>query len=246
MAVAMHQCVLITGASSDIGRAIAFELGSGGCSLGLHYHSNLAAEAGLQERLAQQSCISHLLPYDLTRADNARAMVDDFIARFGRLDVLINLVGPFDYRDLDEVTPESWEEVIALNLHTCFHVAHYATAYLFQTRGHIVNFIFSGAENIKAWPMSTAYCAAKAGVAVLTKSLAATLAPRGVRVNAICPGLVEEGATTAAERQAMAAQIPLGRPVRPEEIAVTVKWLITESPESMTGSFLSVSGAWEY
>jgi NAD(P)-dependent dehydrogenase (short-subunit alcohol dehydrogenase family) len=242
----MDQCILITGASSDVGRAIALQLGSGGCGLGLHYHSNPAAVASLQERLARQNCVGHPLPYDLTTADSARAMVDEFIARCGRLDVLINLVGPFDYRDLSEVTPASWEETIALNLHTCFHVAHYATPHLCRTQGHIVNFIFSGADNIKAWPMSTAYCAAKAGVAVLTKSLAATLAPKGVRVNAICPGLVEEGSITAAERQAMAAQIPLGRPVRPEEIAVTVKWLVAESPESMTGSFLSVAGAWEY
>lgn len=242
----MDKRILITGASSDIGRAVALELSSCSSAIGLHYHSNRGAVATLQERLAEQNCISHLLPYDLTRAKNARDMVDEVIDRFGRLDVLINVVGPFEYRDLNEVTVDSWEAVIALNLHTCFHVTHYTTPYLCKTQGHIVNFLFSGVENIKAWPMSTAYCAAKAGVAVLTKSLAVALAPKRVRVNAICPGLVEEGATTTSERQAMAEQIPLGRPVRLEEIAVTVKWLVNESPESMTGSFISVSGGWEY
>ena len=86
----------------------------------------------------------------------------------------------------------------------------------------------------------------KAGVAVLTKYWATALASKGVRVNAVCPGLVEEGAATEAERKHMAGQIPLGRPVRPQEIAATVRWLVTESPESMTGSLIAVSGAWEY
>ncbi len=242
----MDKRILITGASSDIGHSIALKLGRRNATLGLHYHHNGQAIAALQEQLAEHSCISHRLPYDLTQADNARKMVDEFIDRFGRLDALINVVGPFDYRDLNDVTVDSWHTVIALNLHTCFHVVHFATPYLCQTRGHIINFAFSGAEHIRAWPMSTAYCAAKAGVAVLTKSLAVALAPKRVRVNAVCPGLVEEGATTTVERQSMAAQIPLGRPVRPEEIASTVGWLVYESCESLTGSFIAVSGAWEY
>lgn len=238
--------ILITGASSEIGRSIALELASSGSSLALHCHRNKSALADMQKSLAERGCLSHMMSYDLTRADHAKAMVEEVIGQFGRVDVLINVVGPFLYRDVTQMTPEEWQEIIALNLHTCFNVTHHAEPYLCDTRGHIVNFAFSGVENIKAWTMSAAYCAAKTGVAVLTKSLAAALAPKGVRVNAICPGLVEESSATEAERQSMAEQIPLGRPVRPQEIARTVRWLITDSPESMTGSFIAVSGAWEY
>jgi 3-oxoacyl-[acyl-carrier protein] reductase len=159
---------------------------------------------------------------------------------------VVNVVGPFQYQAITETSPEEWQETIALNLHTCFNLTHYALPYLCESKGHIVNFAFAGVENIKAWPMSAAYCAAKTGIAVLTKSWATALAAKGVRVNAICPGLVEEGTATEAERKAMAEQIPLGRPVRPQEVAATVKWLLTDSPASMTGSLLAVSGAWEY
>ena len=242
----MARSILITGASSEIGRSIALELASGGASMALHCNQNPQAITELQPLLTARGCASHVMRYDLTRPDQAKSMIDEVIGVFDRLDVLVNVVGPFHYRDITEMTPDEWQEAIALNLHTCFNVTHHAEPYLCESRGHIVNFAFAGVENIKAWTQSAAYCAAKAGVAVLTKSWAAALAPKGVRVNAICPGLVEEGAATEAERKRMAEQIPLGRPVRPQEIAATVKWLVTESPESMTGSLIAVSGAWEY
>ena len=242
----MARSILITGASSEIGRGIALELASDGSSLALHCHQNPHVITELQQSLTARGCASRILCYDLTRSDQAKAMVGEVIAEFGRLDVLVNVVGPFHYRDIAEMTPEEWQETIALNLNTCFNATHHAQPYLCESRGHIVNFAFSGVENLKAWTMSAAYCAAKAGVAVLTKSWAAALAPKGVRVNAICPGLVEEGAATEAGRKHMAGQIPLGRPVRPQEIAATVRWLVTDSPESMTGSLIAVSGAWEY
>ena len=242
----MARSILITGASSEIGRSIALELASGGASLALHYRENQRAITEIQECFAARGCASHAMRYDLTRGAEAKAMIEEVVGEFGRLDVLVNVVGPFLYRGITEMTPEEWQETIALNLHTCFNVTHFAQPHLCESRGHIVNFAFSGVENIKAWAMSAAYCSAKTGIAVLTKSLAAALAPKGVRVNALCPGLVEETEATAAERKSMAEQIPLGRPVRPEEIAATVRWLVTESPESMTGSLIAVSGAWEY
>ena len=242
----MARSILITGASSGIGRGIALELASGGASLALHCHRNGRAIAELQESLAARGCASRAMRYDLTRSEQAKAMVDEAVGEFGRLDVLVNVVGPFLYRDIAQTSPEEWREAIDLNLHTCFNTIHHAEPYLCESRGHIVNFAFAGVENLKAWTMSAAYCAAKAGVAVLTKSWAAALAPKGVRVNALCPGLVEEGAATEAERRRMAEQIPLGRPVRPEEIAATVRWLVTDSPASLTGSLIAVAGAWEY
>lgn len=166
--------------------------------------------------------------------------------QFGSLDALINVVGPFVYKDILEVTPEEWLSDVNLNLHSCFHTSHYALDALRQTQGDIANFAFAGVENIKAWPMSAGYCAAKTGVAALTKSFATALAPHKVRDNAICQGLVEEGAISVEEQPHMANQIPYGRSVHPDEIGKTVAWLLWNSPSTMTGSLLTVAGGWEY
>ncbi|MGR9052718.1 MAG: SDR family NAD(P)-dependent oxidoreductase, partial [Gammaproteobacteria bacterium] len=122
----------------------------------------------------------------------------------------------------------------------------YALPALIKNQGHIVNFAFAGVENIKARPKSAGYSAAKSGVVALTKSLAVALAAHKVRVNVVCPGLVDDDDIGAEERREMAAQIPYGRPVYPREIGDTVAWLLWQSPETMTGSLVTVSGGWEY
>ncbi|MGR8978669.1 MAG: SDR family NAD(P)-dependent oxidoreductase [Gammaproteobacteria bacterium] len=238
--------IVITGSNSDIGLAVSRALAEKEAQLVLHYHSNREKAGQLSESMNAAGCKYSLYRGDLTNPGKAKALIGHALDRFGRLDALINIVGPFVYKSILEVTPEEWLADINLNLHTCFHTSHYALDELRRSRGHIINFAFSGVENLKAWPLSAGYCAAKAGVAVLTKSLAAALAPDKVRVNAICPGLVEEGHISAEERRQMAGQIPCGRPVRPDEIGKTVAWLVYDSPEIMTGSLLTVSGGWEY
>lgn len=238
--------ILITGSSSDIGIAVAKALAEQPCRLALHYYSNRPKAEALKAWLDEKQIPNRLFRYDLTQPHHAEALVAEALQQFASLDVLINVVGPFVYKNILEVTPDEWLNDINLNLHSCFHTSHYALGALRSAQGHIVNFAFSGVENIKAWPMSAGYCAAKTGVAALTKSLAVALAPYKVRVNAICPGLVEEGQISAEERQQMASQIPYGRPVQPGEIGKTVAWLVWNSPETMTGSLIAVSGGWEY
>lgn len=237
---------LVTGASSDIGRAVAIALAKKHFNLALHYWTRKKPVLAIRDAVAPLSIACELYCRDLTDPEQARTLLNEAVDRFGGIDAIINVVGPFSYRPILETTPHDFTEALSLNLNTCFFVTHYALDILRKSKGHVVNFAFAGVENSKAWPMSTAYCAAKSGVAVLTKSLAATLAPEGVRVNAVCPGLVEEGQITADERREMAAQIPFGRPVKPNEVADTVVWLVTESPSVLTGAMIAVSGGWEY
>ena len=173
-------------------------------------------------------------------------MIDTVVRQFNTIDVLVNTIGPFYYKDILEVTPDDWAKDITMNLHIAFNVTYFARKHICASRGHIINFAFSGANNLKAWRMSAGYCAAKAGIVVFTKSLASSLASLGVRVNAICPNLIEAGTITGQELQEMASQIPFGKPGRPDEIAKVVKWLVTESPSYLTGALIPVSGAWEY
>lgn len=226
--------------------AVARALAGQGNQLVLHYYSNKEKIVPLTDWLNERGVDYRLHQADLTVPYKAKDLIDHAIEYFGRLDVLINLVGPFVYKSILEVTPEEWLSDINLNLNTCFHTSHYALPELRRTQGRIINFAFSGVDNIKAWPMSAGYCAAKTGVIALTKSLAVALAPHMVRVNAICPGLVEEGQISADERLQMASQIPFGRPVIPDEIGKTAAWLVFESPEVLTGSLIAVAGGWEY
>ncbi len=238
--------LLITGSTSAIGGAVCSALAERGAELVVHYHTNRQKADQLTAFLDQKGCAHSLYRADLTRPENAKALVEHALDRCGRLDGVINVVGPFVHKNILAVTPAEWLADLDLNLNCCFHVCHYALDALRDSHGQIINFAFAGVENIKPWPMSTGYCAAKTGVAALTKSLAAALAPDKVRVNALCPGLTDDEDSNAEERQAMAAQIPYGRSVMPDEIGKTVAWLVYDSPEMMTGALLSVAGAWEY
>ncbi|MGR8940705.1 MAG: SDR family NAD(P)-dependent oxidoreductase [Gammaproteobacteria bacterium] len=238
--------LVVTGSTSGIGMDVSLALADRGAQLVLHYHANRQKADQMAALLDRKGGAYGFYRTDLARPENAEALIAHALDRFGRIDGLINIVGPFVYRNVLELTPKEWQADIDLNLNCCFYTCHYALDALRSSQGQIINFAFSGVENIKSWPMSAGYCAAKAGVAVLTKSLATALAQDHVRVNAICPGLTEDQDINAEERQAMAAQIPYGRPVMPEEIAKTVAWLVYDSPEIITGSLLTISGGWEY
>ncbi|MGR8929605.1 MAG: SDR family NAD(P)-dependent oxidoreductase [Gammaproteobacteria bacterium] len=238
--------VLITGSNSTVGIAIAQALAEQPINLALQYYSNRSKADDLKVSLENSAATCELYQCDLTKPGQAKRLIANTLEQFGGLDALINVVGPYVYKDILDVKPEEWLNDIDLNLNTCFHTSHYALDALRQSQGQIVNFAFSGVENNKAWPMSTGYCAAKTAVLTLSKSLAVALAPHKVRVNVICPGLVEDDDIATDERQAMAAQIPCGRPVHAGEIGQTVRWLIGDSPQAMTGAMLSVSGGWEY
>lgn len=238
--------ILITGSNSTVGIAVAKAMAEQPVRLALHYHANRPKADALTAWLDEKSIPNRLFRGDLTQAEQAEKLVAETLLQFGSLDVLINVVGPYVYKNILEVTPNEWRTDIDLNLNTCFNTSHYALDALRQSRGQIVNFAFSGVENTKAWPMSAGYCAAKTGVVALSKSLAVAMAAHKVRVNVICPGLVDDDEINAEERRQMASQIPYGRPVNADEIGKTVSWLVWDSPETMTGALLSVSGGWEY
>ena len=237
---------LITGASSDIGQAVTTSLAANGFNIAAHHYNNLAAAMVAKNAARKYGVEVGLFRYDLVQPEQAKEMLDAVVKQFNEIDVLVNTIGPFFYRDILEVTPQEWSEAIDLNLHITFNVTYFAREQICASMEHIVNFTFSGVENLKAWRMSTGYCAAKAGIVILTKSPAVSLASSGVRLNAICPGLIEVNATTEQERQEMANQIPFGRPGRPGEIAEVVRWLVIESPPYLTRAIIPVAGAWEY
>ena len=232
---------LVTGANSDIGAAIVETLLASEYLVYAHVNlkknnlMKMGSNSGL--RLIQQ---------DLRQSAQARLLIEKVIEETSRLDVVVNTIGPFLTKELSELTLEEWDEQVHFNLNLPFYISHFAKDALIHSKGHIINFTFAGVEFLKSRIDSTAYCASKAGLVVLTKSLASFFAPFGVRVNAISPGLIEDGGTTSEVREKMKTEIPYGRVGTPMEIADVVRWVLIQSPQYLTGASIPVSGGWEY
>ena len=232
--------ILITGASSDIGFCIVKSLIEKQFNVVGQYHSTPKQLSHINNPNL------HLLKANLSEFNEAEMLVNNAFMKLGRLDALINIIGPYFEKDLLSTTPEEWRNTIESNLNFAFTMSHYAQNHLINSRGHILNFCYAGVESVRAWTNATAYAAAKSGLAVLTKSLAVAYAPHHVRVNAICPGYVDFGQFDNDEMLSIIETIPQGRMCRPDEIVSTVSWLLTESPAHLTGSFMTLAGGWEH
>jgi len=230
---------LITGASAPMGVPIVRQLLDEACVVYGQVYTNKEA----------LSCINnenlHVIACDLNNTKNAAELVDNIAKDAGRIDILINLIGPYDQTPLLELSEAEWRNQMHLNLDLVFLLTNHAKKYLIDSKGQVLNFAFAGAELIKARIESTAYCIAKAGVLILTKSFAKALAPHGVRVNCLSPGLMATGQPNE-ERRPLIQSIPAAREGEGHELAKAVKWLLFDSPEYINGANLAISGAWEY
>jgi NAD(P)-dependent dehydrogenase (short-subunit alcohol dehydrogenase family) len=187
-----------------------------------------------------------IVQQELSNPCQVQQLIESISSQEKRVEALVNTVGPMKIKNLLELTPEEWQEQIHLNLNLAFYLFHFAKDLLICSKGHLINFTFSGVDSLTARPDSASFCAAKTGLVVLTKSLATSMAKYRVRVNAVSPGLIEANAFIPLERREMAAKIPFGRPGTPEEVASVVSWLLNSSPEYITGSLIPISGAWEF
>lgn len=232
--------ILIVGASSDLGKPIADALSENGHSLVLHYNRNA-------ERLESlQSDSVFLKRADLCNEEEAQGLFDFTMSSLGGLDVLINMIGPYIERDVLELSPSEWKMMVDLNLNVVFTMCSLSLPQIRENRGHILNFCYDGVDSIRSWKKATAYGAAKAGLAILTKSLANALAPHGARVNAICPGYIDSESFSEDKRKALVESLPQRRLAHPSEVVSLVRWVVEDSPSYINGALLPIGGAWEH
>ena len=241
-----RKAALVTASSSEIGRAIALMLAAKGYDVGAQYLSNHTVARELKEQAEKNGVQVKLLPYDLMKEAGARSIVEQTVEAFGRLDVLVNTIGPCVYQDLPAVTPADWKQMIDINLNSVFNVIYHARDHVVRTRGHVVTFGYAGVDLLKARGSATAYCAAKAGLVILTRTLAAELGRFGVRVNAVCPGWIDDTPHPEARKREIVEAIPFGRMGEVGEVADVVAWLVDGSPEYVTGALIPVAGGSEY
>ena len=234
---------LVTGASRGIGRAIATELARRGSRMIL-----LARDATALEETAA-SCrvhgvIAEAASADLADAEAVRAALQPALERASRLDHLVNNAGVTGDGLLMRMKRDAWDRVLQTNLTAAYEVIRLCLPGMIRARyGRIVN--ISSIVALTGNPGQANYCAAKAGLIGLTKSLAREVASRGITVNAVAPGFIDTDMTRGLEESArarMTEAIPLGRLGTPEDVAQAVAFLVSPGVGYVTGEVLNVSG----
>jgi 3-oxoacyl-[acyl-carrier protein] reductase/pteridine reductase len=226
--------VLVTGAAKRIGRSIALRLAREGYRVAIHYGGSRADA----ERTAAE-CEAELFQADLEKVSEISRLFDEVRHRLGGLDALVNNAARFARVDPLEVTEADWDYIHSVNLKaTFFCCQHAARLMLAGGEGRIVN--VSSMGGIRPWPMHAHYCASKAGVIHLTRSLARAWAPK-ISVNSVAPGVIPFGEETDPEVRPLISRTPAGRAGTGEEIAEAVLYFLRAST-FVTGQVLTVDG----
>lgn len=243
--------VLVTGATRGIGWAIAQAFAAQGATLSLCGRDTEL----LEQRRETLGGRTAAFAADLTNAAAAEAMVRQAIAANGAIDILVNNAGYGASQPFAKMTTEHWDQMLAVNLSSVFHVTRAAIGSMLERNaGRIIN--IASTAGVSGWPYIAAYCAAKHGVVGLTRALAREYAARGITVNAICPGYVDTDMTVATienvvrktgrsaddVREDIAKRNPQGRLIQPEEIADTAIWLAGSAAASITGQCIVIAG----
>jgi 3-oxoacyl-[acyl-carrier protein] reductase/pteridine reductase len=230
--------VLVTGGARRIGRAIALELGKAGADVALTYRTS-PAEAGQTAREIEALGRRALaLECDVRSEASVRRAIAAAIARFGRLDVLVNNAAVFASAPLERISLEQWDAVFETNARGPFLVAREALTHLRAVHGRIINIGSLG--GIHAWAGHADYCGSKAALHMLTQAMAKAFAPE-VSVNCVAPGWIDLDERPRDEARHFAAKTPMRRNGTPDDVAQAVLFFAT-GPEFVTGQILAVDG----
>lgn len=245
---------IVTGSGSGIGKATAEKLAADGIAVVVADREQDRGEATVAG-IVSSGGVARFVACDVASTVSVQAMIAEAVRHFGRIDILVNNAGiPGPSGPVDQFPDDAWDQLLAINLGGVFRCTKYAVPHLEATgNGAIVN-IASTFGMIGA-PETPAYAAAKGGVVSFTRQLAVDLGPRGIRVNAVSPGYVnndmarrgekmpvDQAAERWAAREAAAALQPLGRQGETAEIARVVAFLASDAASFMTGAIVPVDG----
>jgi len=237
---------IVTGASKGIGASIAKHLAESGAAVVVNYASSKEGADRVVGEIEGKGGRAVAVQADMAKADDVERLFSDAKTAFGRLDIVVNNAGVYEFMPLEQITEAHFHRQFDVNVLGLLLAAKEAVKHFGVEGGSIVN--ISSVASTAAPPNASVYSATKAAVDAVTRSLAKELGPRRIRVNAINPGMVEtEGFRTAGLeesdfRKQVEAQTPLGRIGRPQDIAPAAVFLASEDAAWITGETLHISG----
>lgn len=244
MKLLQDKVVLITGASRGIGKAIAEECAKQGAIVAFTYISSEEKAKVLEAELSANGGIAKGFKSDAGNFDAAQQLVDDVVATFGTIDVLINNAGITRDTLLMRMTEQQWDEVINTNLKSAFNLTKAVQKPMLKARkGSIIN--MSSVVGVSGNAGQANYAASKAGLIGFTKSVAQELGSRNIRCNAIAPGFIETEMTAALDEKVVQEwrnSIPLKRGGNPIDVANATVFLASDMSAYITGQTLHVCG----
>lgn len=241
----VDKVALIVGGARGIGRAVAQNLADDGWSIATCYRTSASDAEALNSELKAKGIKCSTQMADVSNPAAAAELVRAVESEYGRIDALINCAGPYHRVNLLEETDDGWNAMFDNNLHPLFYLSKaVATGMKERKWGRIVSFSMANADQHNAQTAVTAHYIAKAGVLILSRSLAKVLAPFGITVNTVSPGFIDSGSAPAEELNKMVKNIPAGYVGNTADAVAAVKYLLSDEARYVNGANLHLSGAW--
>ncbi len=240
----IRRIALVTGSGRGIGRAVAFALAKRGAAIAINYSRSETAAKETAERIISCGGDCRIFQADVSKSDEVRGLFQRIKSDLGPVSILVNNAGITRDAILVRMKDEDWREVLTLNLEAAFLCTREAVREMARARwGRVIN--VSSVVGLIGNPGQANYCASKAGLLGLTKSVAREYGMRGVTVNAVAPGWIETDMTASLKpeiREAMLKSVPAARPGLPEDVASVVAFLASDEASYVNGQTIAVDG----
>ncbi|KPJ87783.1 MAG: hypothetical protein AMS17_07590 [Spirochaetes bacterium DG_61] len=240
--------VIVTGSSYGIGRGIAIRLGRDGANIVVNYSKSEDKAKEVVAEIEKSGSRSIAVKANVTKSNEVKNLIVTCISTFGGIDVLVNNAGTNGrIAPIEEITEEDWDHIIDTNMKGHFLCIMHALPHMLKKKkGRIIN--MGSIDSFVGDPNFSTYVASKHGIAGLTRSLALELGPKGITVNAICPGFVDTPSADIIEKlypgvkEEVANKIPMRRLLRPEDVAAVASFLASDEAEMVNGSCIVIDG----